>query len=96
MIAAAPQPFRAGDVVEVLVGDCRGERWVVAVYEADRDIALIAGWPCTMVTRASVALRLHDRASDAQHAQMVDLVAAMGADPRRTALERVQASGGMP
>lgn len=92
------QPFRAGDVVRVKTGPCATERWVVAVYDASSDTAYIAGWPCTMVTKATAALDLADAATDEDHAQMVASIAKMpgGRDPRRAALERVQASGGTP
>lgn len=95
------QPFRAGDAVEVLSGPCKGERWVIAVFEADRDVAWIAGWPCTMVTHATEALRLHRAATDKQHAEMVESVGRMRGDhgqgdPRRSALERVTEAGGTP
>ena len=95
------QPFRAGDCAEVLLGDSKGQRWVIAVYDAAADCAYIAGWPCTLVTKASEALRLHRAATDAQHAEMVESVAQMRGDhgegdPRRSALERVRAAGGTP
>lgn len=95
------QPFRAGDAVEVLGGEHAGEVWVVAVYEADRDTAWIAGWPCTMVGPATEKLRLHRAATDAQHAEMVESVSSMRGDhgegdPRRRALEHVLAAGGTP
>lgn len=95
------QPLRAGDAVEVLLGTCKGEVWVVAVYEAAADTAWIAGWPCTMVTKATEALRLHRAATDQQHADMIASVANLRGDhgqgdPRRSALERVQAAGGCP
>lgn len=95
------QPFRAGDVVEMLVGAYAGQLWVVAVYEADRDDAWIAGWPCTMVDGASTKLRLHRAATDAQHAEMIDGVAKMrgdhdDGDPRTRALRAVLAAGGTP
>jgi hypothetical protein len=92
------QPFRAGDAVHVLAN---GETWVVAVYDASRDVAWIAGWPCTMVPDASTALKLKRAATDAQHASMVESVSQMrgehgGGEPRRSALESVQARGGVP
>lgn len=95
------QPFRAGDTVRVKLGPCADERWVVAVYEADKDVAWIAGWPCTMISKASEAVVLERAATDEQHREMVANVARMqgdhgGGDPRRGALERVQATGGVP
>jgi hypothetical protein len=95
------QPFRAGDAVRVKLGPCAGEVWVVAVYDARRDIAWIAGWPCSMVTKATEALELDEACDDAEHARMVDAVSKMesdsgGKDPRRSALEHVQAMGGTP
>lgn len=96
------QPFRAGDVVRVNTGPCRDEHWLVAVYEARNDTAFIAGWPCTMVTKATEALELVRAATDEEHAEMVESVSKMqgdyggGSDPRRVALERVQAAGGVP
>ncbi len=95
------QPFRAGDVVRVRLGPCANEHWVVAVYDARSDTAYIAGWPCTMVTKATEALELHDAASDEEHAHMIASVATMRGDngqgdPRRAALERVHAMGGVP
>ncbi len=100
-VPARLQPFRAGDAVEVLVGPNKGEVWVVAVYEAAADTAYIAGWPCSMVTQASEALRLHRAGSESQHTDMIASVARMQGDycqgdPRRSALERVQADGGTP
>lgn len=97
----AKQAFRAGDAVRVLSGPCAGETWVVAVYEARNDTAWIAGWPCTMITKATEAVELARAATDEQHALMVENVAKMrgdhgGGDPRRSALERVQAMGGVP
>lgn len=95
------QPFRAADVVEVLLGPHQGERWVLAVYESDRDTAWIAGWPCTMVTKATEALRLVERASDEKHAEMIEAVGKMrgdhgDGDPRRRALEHMLARGQTP
>ena len=95
------QPFRAGDTVRVLLGPHRGERWVVAVYEQRSDTAWIAGWPCTMVTKATEALELAEACDDAEHTRMIAAVSTMrsdhgGGDPRRSALERVQATGGVP
>lgn len=97
--AGIGQPFRAGDVVEVLGCPDAGERWVVAVYEASRDTAWFAGWPCTMVEQASGKLRLVLRATDEQHARMIErvrTVRTMQGDPRRCALEHVIAAGGTP
>ncbi len=95
------QPFRAGDAVEVLLGPNAGETWIVAVYDHGRDCAYIAGWPCTMVTKATESLKLHRAATDAQHAEMIASVADMRGDhgegdPRRSALEYVRAAGGTP
>lgn len=95
------QPFRAVDVVEVPLGPHKGEKWVVAVYDVRTDTAYIAGWPCTMVTKATEALRLVERASDEEHAEMVDSVPKMHGDhgegdPRRQALEHVLAAGVRP
>jgi hypothetical protein len=91
----ATQPFRAGDVVEVLVGTCAGERWVVACYDAERDVAHIAGYPDSAVPDASVQLRVVELATDEQHAQMiVDVLASSG--PRRAVIEAIQARGGTP
>lgn len=95
------QPFRAGDVVRVKSGPCADQCWVVAVYETPSDIAWIAGWPCTMVSKATEALELNRAATDEQHAAMIAQVGELrgdhgGGDPRRGALERVQASGGVP
>lgn len=97
----AKQPFRAGDVVRVKLGPCKDERWVVAVYEAPSNTAFIAGWPCTMVTKATQAVELVEACTDKQHADMIESVAKMRGDhgegdPRRSALERVQAIGGVP
>lgn len=100
-----PQPFRAGDAVDVRVGGTEAkpitETWVIACYEADRDVAWIAGWPCSMVSKASEVLKLHRAATDIQHAQMVrDVLTMRGdfgdGDPRRTAMERVRSIGGVP
>lgn len=95
------QPFRAGDAVTVLSGECAGETWVVAVYEAASDTAWIAGWPCTMVDQATQKLRLHRAATDAQHDEMLEGVRKMqgdhgGGDPRQRALEHILATGGTP
>lgn len=95
------QPFRAGDAVEVLDGFHKGQVWVVAVYEAVRDEAHIAGWPYARVDKASTALRVHRAATDEQHAEMIASVADMRGehgegDPRRRALVHVQKSGGTP
>ncbi len=95
------QPFRAGDHVRVLLGPHRGETWVVAVYEASNDTAWIAGWPCTMVTKATEALELAEACDDAEHARMVESVRKMQGDhgegdPRRSAIERVLETGGTP
>lgn len=95
------QPFRAGDVVEVLDGACKGEHWVVAVYDAEEDTAYIAGWPCTLIRDATGFLRLHQACTEKQHAEMVESVRNMRGDhgqgdPRRSALERVLANGGTP
>lgn len=96
------QLFRAGDVVSVeMDGPSRGERWVVAVYDSATDIAFIAGWPCTMITRASEALKLFEACDDDEHARMVKAISEMRGDhgegdPRRSALARVQARGDTP
>lgn len=100
-MSAAKQPFRAGDVVRVKLGPCAGQEWGVAVYEANSDTAWIAGWPCTMVTKATEALDLAEACSDEEHARMVEAIARIqgdrgGKDPRLSALERVQAAGGVP
>jgi hypothetical protein len=92
------QPFRAGDVVEVLAGTdtlTSGEKWVIACYDAPRDFAYIAGWPETLVTEATKKLRRCEAATDEQHAQMIaDVLASSG--PRRAALVAIQARGGTP
>jgi hypothetical protein len=95
------QPFRSGDHVDVLLGPTKGERWVIAVYDETFDTAYIAGWPCTMVTKASVALKRVEACDDLEHARMVKAVSEMrgdygGGDPRRSALLRVQERGGTP
>jgi hypothetical protein len=95
------QPFRAADIVEVLDGLHQGEQWVVAVYDAARDEAYMAGWPCTLVPNASASLVLVKAADDEDHANMVagvtHLRGELGeSDPRRCALGRVLAVGGTP
>jgi hypothetical protein len=94
-------PFRSGDAVRVLTGPCAGETWVVAVYDAANDIAWIAGWPCTMVTKASEALALHRACSDEEHHETLESVRNLRGDhgegdPRRSAYERIVAAGGAP
>jgi ribosomal protein L24 len=98
---AKQNPFRAGDTVEVLLGDSAGERWVIAVYDAATDSAYIAGWPCTLVTKATEALKLHRAATDEQHASMIADIEHLrgdhgGSDPRAIALRRVREAGGTP
>ncbi len=95
------QPFRAGDTVEVLSGPCKGEHWGIAVYDAKRDEAWIAGWPCALVANATKALRIVEAVSDEEHAEMVEQVRAIrsdhgGRDPRAVAIESVLAAGGTP
>jgi hypothetical protein len=92
--ANVTQPFRAGDVVNG-VGRHSDEHWVIACYDAERDVAHIAGYPDSAVPDASVQLRIVERATDDRHAQMiVDVLASSG--PRRAALEAIQARGGTP
>lgn len=108
---AKKQAFRAGDSVDIRVGligpgmtaeDLPVETWLIAVYEADLDVAWIAGWPCTMVANASKHLKLSKEANDIEHARMVrDVREAKGndygfGDPRRSVLERVLKAGGVP
>lgn len=95
------QPFRSGDTVTVLRGMHMGECWVVAVYDAHRDEAYIAGWPCTCVSKASTELALFERATDEEHARMVESVRSMrddrgNRDPRASALATVLDRGGTP
>lgn len=95
------QPFRAGDTVRVEVGPNKHEEWVIAVYDARSDTAWIAGWPCSMVTKASEALELVEACDDAEHERMVEAVKNMqsdhgGKDPRRSAIERLLEMGGVP
>lgn len=92
---AAPQPFRAGDVVAVKAGPCAGERWLVAVYDAKRDEAWIAGWPETLVTKATKAVELVEAATDEQHQRMCEDVERSGG-ARASALKIVRERGGMP
>ena len=95
------QPFRAGDTVLVKSGPCANQRWGVAVYDASTDNAWIAGWPCTMIANASEALELYEACTDAEHEAMVEAISKMRGDhgegdPRRSALESVLATGGVP
>jgi hypothetical protein len=94
--AVLKQPFRAGDVVEMLVGTRAGERWVIACYNAERDEAWIAGWPETLVDEATRKLRLDRAASDEEHAEMIAAVSAMKEGMRRSALLAIQERGGTP
>ncbi len=95
------QPFRAGDYVRVKLDLCPSVDWRVAVYEASTDTAFIAGWPCTVITHATDVLELVEACTDVEHMLMIALVTTMRGDrgdkdPRRSAIERVLANGGVP
>jgi hypothetical protein len=92
---AKKQPFRAGDVVEITDGQ-RVEEWTIAVYDAERDEAWIAGWPETLVSNATACLRLTQPATDDEHARMIADIERSEASGRRAALKRVQERGGTP
>lgn len=94
-----PQPFRAGDVVEVVAGSHCGEHWVVACYDAERDELWCAGWPETLVTQASLlrTVKPHRAATDKQHADMVESVSKHeGRGSRGSAMRAILARGGTP